>query len=351
MPIWDTLTAVLIGFTLGLAFFFIINTKGYASIFTPEQTLLGLQDRDTLYHAALAAMLAKYGVPSTGLDGLPLERFHFLSHAWIGLMARWMDVTPTHAYYLAQQIVCIPLLFFSLSTAAYWVWRPERLNASGVITVTIPIALVLLFQRWDWARYLTSESYCLSLILLLLTLPLLTETVERPQITCCIARYMALGVALIGMLYTKTPVGVIFSMGLFYALIRKHGLTPAQYGEIRYSNYYHCVSCGDHNGPTVSRFFIDYRSIAFSFHLPGCCLAEHHRDRAYPRRGCGCLGDVEESKEPSHRDACRPYAGEHCRRAFAAHSVWSGVLFYQCWRLDRNRLCCRRGALPCTLGA
>src|SRR6476646_3710582 len=36
MPLWDTLTAVLIGLTLGLAFFFIINTKGYASIFTPE---------------------------------------------------------------------------------------------------------------------------------------------------------------------------------------------------------------------------------------------------------------------------------------------------------------------------
>ena len=66
MPIWDTLTAVLIGLTLGLAFFFIINTKGYASIFTPEQTLLGLQDRNTLYHTSLAAMLAKYGVPSTG---------------------------------------------------------------------------------------------------------------------------------------------------------------------------------------------------------------------------------------------------------------------------------------------
>jgi len=87
--------------------------------------------------------------------------------------------------------------------------------------VTIPIALVLLFQRWDWARYLTSEEFCFSLILLLLTLPLLTELVERPQIACGIARYMALGVALIGMLYTETLVGVIFSVGLIYSLIRK----------------------------------------------------------------------------------------------------------------------------------
>jgi hypothetical protein len=91
--------------------------------------------------------------------------------------------------------------------------------------VTIPIAVVLLFQRWDWARHLTSESYCLSLILFLLTLPLLTELVERPQIACGIARYIALGVALIAMLYTKTLVGVIFSVGLFYSLIRKDGLT------------------------------------------------------------------------------------------------------------------------------
>ena len=224
MPIWDTLTAVLIGLTLGIAFFFIINTKGYASIFTPEQTLLGLQDRNTLYHDSLAAMLAKFGVPSTGLDGLPLERFHFLSHAWVGLIGRWMHA-PVHAYYLTQQIVGIPLLFFSLSTAAYWMWRPERLNPSAAIIVAIPIALVVLFQGWDWARYLTSGEYCLSLILLLLTLPLLTELAERPQIACGRARYIALGVALTGMLYAKTLVGVIFSVGLFYSLIRRDGLT------------------------------------------------------------------------------------------------------------------------------
>jgi len=226
MPIWDTLTAVLIGLTLGIAFFFIINTKGYASIFAPEQTLLGLQDRNTLYHDSLAAMLAKFGVPSTGLDGLPLERFHFLSHAWVGLTGRWMHVAPVHAYYLTQQIVGIPLLFFSLSTAAYWMWRPERLNPSAAIIVAIPIALVVLFQGWDWARYLTSGEYCLSLILLLLTLPLLTELAERPQIACGRARYIALGVALMGMLYAKTLVGVIFSAGLFYSLIRRGGLTP-----------------------------------------------------------------------------------------------------------------------------
>src|SRR6476619_6208553 len=39
------------------------------------------------------------------------------------------------------------------------------------------------------------------------------------------ARCIALGIALIGMLYTKTLVGVIFSVGLVYSLIRKDGLT------------------------------------------------------------------------------------------------------------------------------
>jgi hypothetical protein len=225
LPLWYTLTAVMIGIALGIAFFFITNIKGYANIFTPEQALLGLQHRDTLYHASLAAMFAKYGVPSTGLDGLPLEQFHFLTHAWSGLIARWMGVAPIHVNYLEQQILGVPLLFFSLSAAVYWLERPQNVQARGFLTVTVPIALLLLFQRWDWAHYLTSESFCLSLILLLLTLPLLIELLERPQITCGTVRYIALGIALIVMLYTKTLVGVIFSAGLFYAFIRTYGLS------------------------------------------------------------------------------------------------------------------------------
>src|SRR5207247_103152 len=54
--------------------------------------------------------------------------------------------------------------------------------------------------------------------------------------------------------------------------------------------------------------------------------------------------------EACDRDSNSPYAGEYRLRSFAAYAGWIGVLFFQCWRLDRDGLCCRRGALSCTGG-
>ena len=73
-PFWQSLAALVIGFCLSVIYFHVVNAEGYASVFTPEQTLLGLQHRDTLYHASIAAMLAKYRAVSTGLDGLVFVR-------------------------------------------------------------------------------------------------------------------------------------------------------------------------------------------------------------------------------------------------------------------------------------
>ena len=70
-------------------------------------------------------MLGQFGVPSTGLDGLVPVRYYFLSHALIGVTGRWIGVPPIHAYYLVNQLLLIPLLFFSLVAATFWVWQPK----------------------------------------------------------------------------------------------------------------------------------------------------------------------------------------------------------------------------------
>ena len=196
MPWWNCLAATLAGAVLGAAYFFIVNTKGYANVLSLEQTLVGVQHLDTLYHAAMAAMIANYGVASTGLDGLVHVPYHVLSHALIGLAGRWMQVSPIESYYLVPQIVLVPLLFFALATATFWLWRPSRLTAAGPLAVLVPAGLLFGIEIRDWASYLISESYCLALILLLLALPLLLEIIERPRIACALTRYTTL--ALVG---------------------------------------------------------------------------------------------------------------------------------------------------------
>jgi hypothetical protein len=77
-------TAVLIAaaLTLGLFTAGMHWGSGYANP-AFEGALAGRQaHRDTLFHASIANMIRTYGVPSTGLDGHPLVRYHVGSH-WV----------------------------------------------------------------------------------------------------------------------------------------------------------------------------------------------------------------------------------------------------------------------------
>ena len=69
---------------------------------------------DTFYYASIANMIETYGVPSTGLDGIPLIHYHFGS-PW--LFAKWADLLGTDVlsfYSLGYPVIVLPLFFSSL---------------------------------------------------------------------------------------------------------------------------------------------------------------------------------------------------------------------------------------------
>lgn len=224
LPWWNIAVAVTAGAGLGAAYFLIVNTKGYANVLSLEQTLVGLQHRDTLYHAAMAAMIANYGVASTGLDGLMYVPYHILSHVLIGLAGRWMGVAPIESYYLVPHIVLVPLLLFALSAATLWLWRPRCVTAAGPLAVLVPVGLLGVVEIGDWASYLVSESYCLALIVLLLALPLLLEMMERPHDTRGLMRCATVGLAGLALFLAKNSVGAIFLAAAAFALVRTRGV-------------------------------------------------------------------------------------------------------------------------------
>ena len=222
---WQIGAAVLGGAGLGFTYFLYVNTKSYGSVFSPEQMLVGTQHPDTMFHASLAGMLGRFGVPTTGLDALVPIHYHFLSHTMIGVTGRWIGVAPIEAYYLVHQVLNLPLLFFSLTAATFWLWRPDGTAADGLVALVAPLLLLLTFERWDWGSYLVSESYALSLSLLLLTLPLVMELHERPRIARPVVRFVALAIGGMAIMLAKNSVGVLFAGGVLYAVIRSNGLT------------------------------------------------------------------------------------------------------------------------------
>jgi len=85
---------------------------------------------DAFYVAAIANMLGTYGVPSTGIDGVPSIHWHFGS-PW--MFAQWADLIAIDVmsfYNLGYPIVVIPLFFAALLMVAVEIAR--RLPAGAV---------------------------------------------------------------------------------------------------------------------------------------------------------------------------------------------------------------------------
>ncbi|XUJ34913.1 hypothetical protein ACQ5SK_03155 [Bradyrhizobium japonicum] len=155
--------AVVCGCGAGIGYFFVVNSRGYATVLTPEQAATGLQHLDTLYHASIANMLVNFGHLSTGLDGFMPMKYHVLSHIWMGCVGLWLGVTTLESYYLTAQIIAIPLLLFSLIMAGLLLRRSaEGLSDSALVTL-IPLLLLMIADLWGWTSYLVSESYFISL--------------------------------------------------------------------------------------------------------------------------------------------------------------------------------------------
>ena len=73
---------------------------------------------DTFYYADIANMLETYGVPTTGLDGIPIIRYHFGS-PWV--FAKWGHLTGSDVlsfYSLGYPVIVLPIFFSSVLTFA-----------------------------------------------------------------------------------------------------------------------------------------------------------------------------------------------------------------------------------------
>jgi hypothetical protein len=221
---WRTLALAIVGGCgAGICYFFVVNSKGYATVLTPEQAVTGLQHLDTLFHASIANMLVKNGHLSTGLDGFLPIKYHVLSHIWLGCIGLWLGVTTLESYYLVAQIIAIPLLLFSLIAAGALLRRSGDQPADSALVTFVPLLLLALADLWGWTSYLVSESYFLSLLLFLFAMPLLAEVADersplRPPL-------FALAIAGILVLFSKISVGVIFWGAIGFLLWRRLGTT------------------------------------------------------------------------------------------------------------------------------
>jgi hypothetical protein len=225
MPGSRFILALTCGCAAGIGYFFVVNSKGYATVLAPELALVGTQHLDTLFHASIANMLIKYGALSTGLDGLVPIKYHVLSHIWLGCLGLWLGVPTLDAYYIGAQIVAIPVLLFSLILATELLRKRDDGLVHGSLVTLLPLLLLFVADLWGTTSYLVSESYFFAMMLFLLSLPLLAEIAAdqfhlRPSLQ--VAAVIIVGILI---LVSKISVGVIFWGAAGFLLWRQLGLT------------------------------------------------------------------------------------------------------------------------------
>ncbi len=132
--------------------------------------------KDTLFHAAIAAMIKNYGVASTGLHGLVETPYHALSHTLMAGLSRLSGCGTLEVYGVARPVLFIPILVFSVVACGAMLdrgGRPSVPIAWGLVCVLLVESPRLLSPWLFWSLYFGSESYLISLGPFLLGLPLL----------------------------------------------------------------------------------------------------------------------------------------------------------------------------------
>jgi len=215
----ELLILTVLGAISAILCFVLINGMGYATVLTPENMIAGLTNGDTLYHTAIASMFSRFGIPSTGLDGLQVTHYHTLSHLILGLLSRGADQPTTTGYYLGMQLVFVPVLLFAVVEATADLARSRGTKSPGIFTVCLPLSFVFFVGLVDLNSFLDSESHTLGLLLLLLGLPYLRSlVVARDKID---SRALLVGLVLVLLVTAaKVSAGGIFAVGLGFALLR-----------------------------------------------------------------------------------------------------------------------------------
>lgn len=71
----------------------------------------GTDKIDTLFHVAIAQMIKTYGIPTTGLDGVPFMNYHWGSHWLFAQFSNFFKLPVVVVYQLCYPAIIAPLLF------------------------------------------------------------------------------------------------------------------------------------------------------------------------------------------------------------------------------------------------
>ena len=217
---WSAIFAAIFAVALATS----ILDAGYQSPYIYELTLLGEQHRDTLFHAAIANMLEYHGKQSIGLDGFVPIGYHVLSHRLIGSLSHWIGVDVLRGYYIYFFIVGWPVLVTFLAEATMALRPKIWASVSPLAGLALLLCWLLIFGVFQFASYFKSESYQLSLVIALATVPVMASWLQEGlsvinRSVIAVALFAAVALASLA----KISTGAVLFTGIVVLIIAHSG--------------------------------------------------------------------------------------------------------------------------------
>lgn len=186
---------------------FVTGLFQYTSFDMMALAHLGTIHNDTIFHASIAAMIKNYGSVSTGLNGLVETPYHVLSHTVVAGFSRLSGESTLQIYGFINKLFFMPLFILSILFSALNINSNGRYHADNLVLISIllNIFLCIFLYKWAfWDSYTLSESYILSLIIIIIGVPSLAKRDISPfdALICLLVAY--------GTAQAKGSVGLVY---------------------------------------------------------------------------------------------------------------------------------------------
>ncbi|MBE2267920.1 MAG: hypothetical protein IAE80_06780 [Anaerolinea sp.] len=163
-PFFKAVLFLLLPLLAGMALAGTIWEGSYLHPLFPEALPLGgaYMDRDTLFHASFTSMFEYFGVPATGLDGIPFTSYHFGAYILFSQLSRLLSIAPLTFLQMTYPILMMPLVLKSLGSVAltlqgllptasahgrllgnWWFWGLILFGALGFLPYNLQMAMVI----------------------------------------------------------------------------------------------------------------------------------------------------------------------------------------------------------------
>ena len=211
-----------------LAILFIIKTVWFSSYLTlsPEYSFFtGKGHKDTYYHSTLCEAIKNYGYPAVLWRDLSLHQYHCFSHILLAIISKLFRLPCLIAYNYLFPVIFCPLLLFLLIQAIGIIkkWMGNN-NSISLLDLFLSLFIVIGFlpirysnaiSIW-WKHTFISESYCVSLILILLYILVIDKIKEEKTIFSSLVTLLFLFL----ITAAKISSGVIFFIAIAWFFIR-----------------------------------------------------------------------------------------------------------------------------------